>query len=140
MRLLIAGSLVIIAGIAATAAEPDRIVGDPGRGREVFLDRELGHCLLCHQVAQLDAPFQGNIGPELSGVGNRLTANAIRERIADPITMNPETVMPAYARTESLIDVAEQYRGKPILDARQLEDLVAFVASLKQATETQSDG
>ena len=140
MRLLIAGSLVIIAGIAATAAEPDQIAGDPDQGREVFLDRELGHCLLCHQVAQLDAPFQGNIGPELSGVGNRLTANAIRERIADPITMNPETVMPAYARTESLIDVAEQYRGKPILDARQLEDLVAFVASLKQATETQSDG
>jgi len=140
MRLLISSSLIIIAGIAASAAEPDHTAGDPDRGREVFLDRDLGHCLLCHQVAQLDAPFQGNIGPDLSSVGDRLPAATIRERIADPTTLNPETVMPAYARTDNLIDVDERYLGKPILDARQLEDLVAFVASLKQFSENQNDG
>ena len=140
MKLLISGSLVIIASIMATAAEPDQIAGDPDRGREVFLDRELGHCLLCHQVAQLDAPFQGNIGPDLSSVGERLSAAIIRKRIADPTTMNPETVMPANTRTDNLLDVDERYQGKPILDPRQLEDLVAFVASLKQTSGKQNDG
>ena len=139
MKLLIWGSLAIIANVTASAVEPDRPSGDPDRGREVFLDRELGHCLLCHQVAQLDAPFQGNIGPDLSGVGDRLPASTIRERIADPTTLNPETVMPAYARTDNLVDVDERYLGQPILDARQLDDLVVFVASLKQPARSQDD-
>jgi sulfur-oxidizing protein SoxX len=140
MKLPISSSLAIIAGITASAAAPGPAAGDPDRGREVFLDRELGHCLLCHQVAQLDAPFQGNIGPDLSNVGDRLPASVIRERIADPTALNPETVMPAYARTDSLIDVDERYQGRPILDAHQFEDLVAFVTSLKKAPGKQDDG
>ncbi len=139
MRLLIAASLAMIITAAATAADPDQNTGDPDRGRVVFLDRELGHCLLCHQAVQVDAPFQGNIGPDLSSVGSRLPATVIRERIADPTAMNPETVMPAYARTDNLIDVDKRYRGKPILDAQQLADLVAFVVSLKQPLAEHND-
>lgn len=140
MRLLIAASLAMIITVGAKAADPDQSTGDPDRGRVVFLDRELGHCLLCHQAEQLDAAFQGNIGPDLSSVGDRLPIATIRERIADPTTMNPETVMPAYARTDNLLDVDKRYRGKPILDHRQLEDLVAFVASLKHRSDKPNDG
>jgi sulfur-oxidizing protein SoxX len=131
---------VLIACIGVPATGDERSTGDADRGREVFLDRELGHCLLCHQVNQLDARFQGNIGPDLSGVGDRLPIDVIRERIADPTRMNPETVMPAYTRTDNLTNVDPRYLGKPILDERQFEDLVAFVASLTQAPGDQTDG
>ncbi len=106
--------------------------GDAARGKAVVLDRDLGHCLLCHQISQLDESFQGNIGPDLSNVGGRLTAAMIRERVIDPTRLNPQSVMPAYHRTEGLAQVAREYAGKPILDAQQVEDVVAYLETLKQ--------
>ena len=106
--------------------------GNPERGQAVVVDRELGHCLLCHQINQLDESFQGNIGPDLSNVGSRLTTAMIRARVIDPTRANPESVMPAYHRTEGLEQVAEEYAGIPILDAQQVDDVVAYLETLKQ--------
>ncbi len=115
----------------ANAALAPLPVGDAQAGRQVFLDRNLGHCLLCHAATQLSAPFQGNIGPDLSDVADRLSAEAIRARVVDPTRLNPDTVMPAYHRTADLQQVAAEYEGQPILDGQQLEDLLAFLLTLK---------
>jgi len=104
--------------------------GDPQRGRVVVLDRDRGHCLLCHRIAQLDEGFQGTIGPSLSDVGRRLDAATLRARLVDPTRLNPDTVMPAYYRVEGLRQVAVAYRGRPILTAQEVEDVVAFLATL----------
>ena len=140
MRLIVLCMVALLLNMLAIKSQAQQLPGDPDRGREVFLDRELGHCLLCHQVSQLDAPFQGNIGPDLSNIAERLPISAIRERIIDPTQLNPQTVMPAYGRTEDLLDVDERYLGKPILEPSQLEDLVAFVATLRQKPGEKGDG
>jgi sulfur-oxidizing protein SoxX len=99
------------------------------RGRALFADEDTGHCILCHQHRQVPAAFQGNIGPDLTAVGSRLSAAALRARIEDPTRLNPETVMPAYFRASGLQQVARDYRGKTILSAAQIDDLVAFLAN-----------
>lgn len=100
-------------------------------GQAIFLDRERGHCLLCHQARQIDEPFQGTIGTDLSDVGSRLNAEQLRARIADPTLLNPDTVMPAYHRTRDLQQVANEYQNLPILTTHELDSLVIFVQSLK---------
>ena len=67
--------------------------GDSERGRKIFLDRELGHCILCHETKQIDVPFQGNLGPDLSDVAARLTTDEIRAKVEDPTVSNPESAM-----------------------------------------------
>lgn len=105
--------------------------GDAAHGEALVRDRERGNCLICHQGADPREPFQGTIGPPLAGVGSRLDAGQIRLRLVDASRLNPETVMPPYFRTEGLRDVAPQYRGKPALSAQEIEDVVAYLASLK---------
>lgn len=129
---------VFVALFCSTAlAQPPltATTGDAEQGRAIFLDRERGHCLLCHQVVQLDAGFQGNIGPPLSNVGGRLSSAQIRARVIDPTQLNPDTVMPAYYRTEGLRQVGQAYQQKPILDAQEVEHVVAFVSSLVVVTD-----
>ncbi len=123
---------LMLCGHLHAAAPLTEVPGDAQRGRDVFLDRDAGHCLLCHQVEQLDAPFQGNLGPDLSDIGNRLSTAELRERIVDPTRLNPETVMPAYYRTSDLRQVGTAYLGKPILNAQQVEDVVTFTSTLKR--------
>jgi sulfur-oxidizing protein SoxX len=88
-------------------------------------------CLLCHSGPFPEERFQGTIAPDLRGTGARLSAGQIRLRIVNPGKLNPETIMPAYYRTEGLTRVAPAYRGKPVLTAAQIEDVVAFLATLK---------
>jgi sulfur-oxidizing protein SoxX len=106
-------------------------VGDPARGREIVASRQAGLCLLCHSGPFPEERFQGSIGPDLRGTGARFTPGQIRLRIADPARLNPKTLMPPYYKVEGLTRVAPAYRGKPILGAQQIEDVVAFLASLK---------
>jgi sulfur-oxidizing protein SoxX len=73
----------------------------------------------------------GNIGPALAGVASRLTAAQLRQRIVDPTKVKSDVTMPAYHRTEGLDQVAQQYRGRPILEAQQVEDVVAYLLTLK---------
>jgi sulfur-oxidizing protein SoxX len=104
--------------------------GDPATGRKIVEDRTLSACLLCH-AGPFSAPhLQGNIGPRLDGVGDRLTPAQIRLRLTDPARFNPDTVMPAYGNVEKLNRVGPAWLGKPILTADQIEDVVAFLSSL----------
>ena len=105
--------------------------GDPARGRAIVVDRQVGLCLLCHSGPFPEQRFQGNLGPDLSGVGARLSAGQIRLRIVDPGRANPATIMPAYFKTEGLERVGPAFRGKTVLSAQQIEDVVAFLVTLK---------
>jgi sulfur-oxidizing protein SoxX len=105
--------------------------GDPARGAAIVQDRALSACLLCH-AGPFPAPhLQGTIGPRLNGVGSRLTEGEIRLRIADPARVVPNTVMPGYYLTEGLNRVGRQWQGKTILTAQQIEDVVAFLVTLR---------
>ena len=105
--------------------------GDPARGRSIIVNRQVGLCLLCHAGPFPEERFQGTIGPDLNGVASRLSEGQMRLRIVDPARTNPDSVMPAYFRTEGLTRVAPALRGKPILSAEQIEDVIAFLATLK---------
>ena len=96
-----------------------------------MVDRHVGLCLLCHSGPFPEQRFMGDLAPELSGVGARLSAAQIRLRIVDPGKLNPDTIMPAYYKTEGLQRVAPAFRGKTILTAQQIEDVVAFLVTLK---------
>jgi sulfur-oxidizing protein SoxX len=111
---------------APLSAQP----GDPVRGRDILAGRD-ANCLLCHAVPETGARFMGNIAPSLSGVGARLSAAQLRLRIVDQSRLNPETVMPSYYRITGLTRVAAAYRGKPVLSAAQIEDVVAYLQTLK---------
>jgi len=118
---------------AVTVAQTDSKPADTSveRGKAVFIDRDRGHCLLCHQVMQINEPFQGNLGPDLSNIGARLGPDELYKRIADPAEQNPNTVMPPYFRTHGLTQVAQAYQGQPVLNAIEMVDLVAFLLTLQ---------
>ena len=103
---------------------------DAGRGRNILISRE-SNCILCHAAPETGERFYGNLGPPLSGVGARLTAAQLRARIVDPLLFNRESIMPAYYRVAGLQRVAETYRGKPVLNAGQIEDVIAYLLTLK---------
>jgi len=105
--------------------------GDPARGRAIVASRQVGLCLLCHSGPFPEERFQGNLAPPLAGAGSRWTEGQLRLRIVDPGRLNPSTIMPAYYRTEGLVRVAPAWRGKTVLSAEQIEDVVAFLVTLK---------
>lgn len=74
----------------------------------------------------------GSLAPGLAGVGKRLSVGQLRLRIVDASRVNPNTIMPPYYRNEGLNRVAPAYAGKPTLSAEQIEDVVAFLASLTE--------
>jgi sulfur-oxidizing protein SoxX len=104
--------------------------GDAARGRTVMAGRD-ANCLLCHAVPESGERFMGNVAPPLSGVGTRLSAAQLRLRVVDQSRLNRDTVMPSYYRVTGLTRVAEVYRGKPILTAQQVEDVVAYLQTLR---------
>jgi len=106
--------------------------GDAERGRRIALDREGGDCTICHAMPLPQRQFHGTIGPPLDGVGSRVTAAELRLRLVDPKMINPATMMPAYYKVEGLHHVLERYRGKSILTAQQVEDVVAYLLTLTQ--------
>ena len=106
--------------------------GDPARGRAIVTNRQVGLCLLCHSGPFPEERFQGNLAPDLRGAGLRWSEGQLRLRMVDPGRINPTTIMPAYHRTDGLVRVAPAYRGKPILSPAQIEDVVAFLATLRE--------
>lgn len=121
----------LAAGLLALCLGPAFAAGDPQRGRQIVANRQGGLCLLCHAAPIPEERFQGDLAPDLKGVGARLSEAQIRARIIDPSTANPDTIMPAYYRTDGLERVADAYRGKTILSAEQIEDVVAYLVTLR---------
>jgi len=105
--------------------------GDPERGRAIVANRPVGLCLLCHTGPFPEEHFQGNLAPDLTGAGARASAGQLRLRIVDASRLNPNTIMPPYYRVDGLERVATNFRGKPILSAEQIEDVIAFLVTLK---------
>lgn len=105
--------------------------GEAGRGRALVVARDPANCILCHAVPDADVRFAGNVGPPLAGVAARLSAAQMRLRIVDSTKLDPRSIMPAYYRIDGLSRVAAPYRGKPILTAQQIEDLVAYLETLR---------
>ncbi len=108
-----------------------REAGDAARGRAAVLSREAGNCFLCHSFPDAGQTALGDIGPPLAGIGGRLTAAQLRLRLVDSTRINPKSVMPAYYRTEGLHQVAAAYRGKPLLTAQQIEDVIVYLLTLR---------
>lgn len=115
-------------------AIPASLTGQPGdaaRGRAIVANRSTGLCLLCHSGPIAEERFQGDLAPSLAGAGSRWSEGQLRLRIADGARLNADTIMPSYYRTTGLQRVARNFDGKTILSAGQIEDVVAYLATLK---------
>jgi sulfur-oxidizing protein SoxX len=126
---------VSVLGVAhAQEALPESLTGargDAARGRAIVANRQVGLCLLCHSGPFPEERFQGNLAPDLRGAGARWSEGQLRLRIVDSSRVNPASIMPAYHRTEGLVRVGPAWRGKPILTAEQIEDVVAYLMTLR---------
>jgi len=105
--------------------------GDPTRGRAIVANHTVGLCLLCHSGPFPEDRFQGNVAPDLSGAGARWSEGQLRLRIVDASKLNPDTIMPPFYRTDDLIRVARPYRDNPVLTAVDVEDVIAYLMTLK---------
>jgi sulfur-oxidizing protein SoxX len=105
--------------------------GDPARGKAIVTSRQTGLCLLCHSAPLPEEKFQGTIGPDLKGSGSRYSEGELRMRMVDSRRLNPDTIMPSYYRLDGLERVAPAFRGKTVLSAEQIEDVVAFLKTLR---------
>jgi sulfur-oxidizing protein SoxX len=117
-----------------TDAIPDSLTGMSGdavRGRALVIARS-STCILCHSGPFPEEKFQGDLAPDLAGTGSRWTAGQLRLRLVDAVSLNPATIMPSFYRLEGLDRVGPAWRGKPILSAKQIEDMVAYLTSLRE--------
>ena len=140
---LLAMTLVACFPARAEPLQPYEIVGDaipapltptPGdtaRGRAIVINRRVGLCLLCHSGPFPEEKLQGDLAPDLAGTGARWSVGQLRLRVVDARRLNPETIMPPYYHIDGLDRVAPTFRDKPIFSAQQIEDVVAFLATLK---------
>ena len=140
---LLAAALALAAPAAVAQQVAPQIVGDaipasltgqPGdaaRGRAIVANRGVGLCLLCHSGPIAEERFQGDLAPSLAGAGSRWSESQLRLRIVDGSRLNADTIMPPYYRTNGLQRVARNFQGKTILSADQVEDVVAYLATLK---------
>ena len=105
--------------------------GNATEGEKIVTNRQVGLCLLCHSGPYPQERFQGTLAPDLTGAGARSTEGQLRLRIVDASRINAQTIMPPYYRVDGLNRVAPAFRGKPILTAEQIEDVVAYLRTLK---------
>lgn len=139
---LIVGLAFVATGTRAEGLAPYQITGDgiadsltgvPGdaaRGRALVLARTTT-CILCHSGPFPETRFQGDLAPDLTGAGNRWTVSQLRLRMVDASRFNPDTIMPAYYRADGLVRVGRNFTDKPILSAAEIEDIVAYLATLR---------
>lgn len=123
-------SYTVVDGISI----PNSLSGKPGdvaNGKKIFVHRKKGNCLTCHTAPIPEEEFHGNVAPDLAGVGSRMSVGEIRLRVVNPKIVNPDTMMMAFYRTHGLRQVNENFAGKPMLNEQEIEDVVAYLASLK---------
>lgn len=143
-----AGICAVLLGMAPQAAVADALAGyridgdaipaplagargDAAAGASLMAERTRSLCVLCHSGPFPDPHLQGTLAPDLAGVGSRLSEGQIRLRIVDMKRLNPGSIMPAYYSVEAGERVAGAFRGKPVLEAGEIEDLVAYLVTLK---------
>lgn len=147
-RTLVAAVAIALAGPAlAEVVKPSEVVvedgmvkasltgqpGDPAAGAKVFKNRKLGNCLACHQnPAMSDELFHGEIGPSLEGVGDRWSEEELRAILTDAKKVFPDTIMPAFYKDQGFNRPLEKFEGKSILSAQQVEDVIAYLKTLKE--------
>ena len=132
-RVLPAALLLHLGGAMAQTSPglSSPLLGDALRGEAIVSSRQVGLCLLCHSAPVGDARVQGNLAPSLAGAGRRWSAVQLRQRIANPRSLNPDSIMPAYARTEGLNRVGPAWSGQPLLTDSQIDDVVAYLQTLR---------
>jgi sulfur-oxidizing protein SoxX len=113
---------------------PKSLTGKPGdakNGRKIAIHRKKGNCLACHKMPISEQPFHGQIGPDLKGVGERYTEGEIRLRVVDPKVVNADSIMPSFYRNDGFHRVLKKFQGKTVLSAQEVEDVVAYLMTLK---------
>lgn len=105
--------------------------GDPAKGKKVAINMKKGNCLACHEMPIPEEQFHGKTGPSLMGVGKRLDAATLRMRLVDSKVINPDTMMPSFFKTKDLHRVAKDFEGKTVLEAQEVEDIVAYLLTIK---------
>ncbi|MEO5374240.1 MAG: sulfur oxidation c-type cytochrome SoxX [Alphaproteobacteria bacterium] len=141
--LLVLASFAVLTGASAGPAPAWRVdnggiptaltavPGDPVNGRKVVIAPKLGNCLACHAMPIPEEPDHGQVASSLSGIGSRLDAAKLRLRIVDPKRVTPDTMMPSFFRTEGFHRVLKDFEGRTILTAQEVEDVVAYLLTLK---------
>ena len=140
----LAGVLIAVTcPLAAQALQPYTIVsdaipepltnarGDATRGRALVVERS-STCILCHSGPFPEQKFQGDLAPDFSCSGSRWSEGQLRLRLVDASRLNAATIMPSYYRVDGLDRVGTLWRGKPILSAEQIEDIVAYLVTLRE--------
>jgi L-cysteine S-thiosulfotransferase len=140
----VAASAVALPNVAAAQALQNFVVvgdaipvsltgapGDAARGRALVVERS-STCILCHNGPFPEQRFQGDLAPNLAGAGSRWSEGQLRLRLVDASRLNASTIMPSYYRVEGLDRVGASWRGKPILSAEQIEDIVAYLVTLRE--------
>lgn len=107
------------------------VPGDPRRGRVAAANSDRGNCLICHRMPIPEAPVFGDLGPPLDGVASRLSEAQLRLRLVDARKIHPGSIMPAYYKVDGLHRVASKYRGEPLLSAQEIEDVLAYMVTLR---------
>lgn len=129
MALVVAALVIVGDGIPQPLSA---LPGDAARGRAIVVDRNKGLCLLCHRGPFAEERTRATLSTDLAGAGSRWTTAQLRLRVVDARALNPDSLMPSFHRIHNPQRVAAMWRDKPVLDAQQVEDVVAFLATLKE--------
>ena len=126
-----ANDVKIVNGEIATSLTG--VAGDSAKGALAFKGRKLGNCLACHANSDMKSEqFHGEVGPVMDGVGDRYTEAQLRAIVVNSkAVFGDQTIMPAFYRTDGFNRVPKKFEGKPILNAQQVEDVVAYLRTLK---------
>lgn len=126
-----AATEVVFAEGTVTAPLTD-VAGDPAAGRKAFANRKQGNCLACHANSEMsEMGFHGEVGPPMDGVSERWTAEELRGIVVNAKMMFPGTIMPSFYQTDGYARPLEKFEGKSVLTAQQVEDVVAYLQTLK---------